>query len=116
MTTPTLLPLSGELTIYRATELRQTLLAALAEPMTDPDGLALDLSGVTELDSAGLQLLLSARLSASTAGRSLDFLNPSPAVVHVWQMLGLPTPDHPHTLGSVHYPARPSDPPQEPAP
>lgn len=53
----TQIALSGELTIYTVAEIR----AALAEPMDThaPSGrVDIELSGVTEIDSAGLQLLL----------------------------------------------------------
>ena len=60
----TRLKIRGALSIYEAAELRQELLARL-EDNTD---LELDLEGVTECDTAGLQLLWAAR---KTAGESL---------------------------------------------
>lgn len=49
------LALSGELTIYHAATLKAELLTALAD-LKQP--LEMDLSAVTELDTAGVQLLL----------------------------------------------------------
>lgn len=76
----------GEMTIYRAAELCAGLQAALK----DGDGeLALDLSAVTEMDSAGVQLLLAAGKSASAAQRELRMAGHSPAVAEVLGVLGL---------------------------
>ena len=46
--------LAGELTIYTAAEVK----AALAEVMIKSGQIEVDLSGVTEIDTAGLQLML----------------------------------------------------------
>lgn len=54
------LRIDGEMTIYRALELKELLRAAL----DGASSLELDLSGVTELDTAGLQLLMAAQQSA----------------------------------------------------
>ena len=51
------LPIEGEMTIYRAAELKQTLLNAL----NGATSLEVDLHGVTEIDSAGIQLLMLAK-------------------------------------------------------
>jgi anti-sigma B factor antagonist len=79
------LAIAGELTIYRAQELKQTLLDAL-EAHTE---LELDLSQVSELDSAGLQLLLFAKQSASARRVALTLVEPSPAVREVFALLQL---------------------------
>jgi anti-sigma B factor antagonist len=86
MSVPATLALDGEVTIYRATELRQTLLAALAEA---PDGLAIDLAGVTEFDSAGVQLLMAAKRAANDSGRPLVLAEHSAAVLDVFELLDL---------------------------
>jgi anti-sigma B factor antagonist len=77
--------LDGELTIYRAAELRVALQAALAET----GDLELDLAGVTELDSAGVQLLISAKKTAAATQRELHLVNHSPAVLEVFELLNL---------------------------
>ncbi|SHN06605.1 STAS domain-containing protein [Rhizobacter sp. OV335] len=77
--------IEGELTIYRAAELKQTLLAAVAEHAA----VEVDLSQVSEFDSAGLQLLLLAKREAGAAGRTLRLVDHSPAVVEVLELFDL---------------------------
>jgi anti-sigma B factor antagonist len=79
------LAVEGEMTIYRAAELKPALLAAVRAH----EAPALDLSAVTEFDSAGLQLLLAARREAARLGRRLDVTAASPAVRDVFALLGL---------------------------
>lgn len=50
--------LTGELTIYQATTINQTLQGILTQSIADKTPIELDLSGVTECDGAGLQILL----------------------------------------------------------
>ena len=87
-TTSTCFRIEGELTIYRAAELAAEMRAALAEV---PGGGAfeLDLSEVTEMDCAGVQLLIAARRSAQESGRTLRVAGSSPAVAEVFQTLQL---------------------------
>ena len=54
-----------------------------------PDATRLDLSHVVELDTAGLQLLLTARRYASDAGRELSVANPSRVVADVLELCRL---------------------------
>ena len=82
------LPLTGDLTIQTATETRTILLAALESA----DGLEIDLSAVTELDTAGLQLLLLAKREAVQLGKTLRFATPSRSVLDVLALAHL-TPD-----------------------
>jgi anti-sigma B factor antagonist len=78
----------GELTIYRAAELAVQLSTALAEaPAGAP--FVIDLAGVTEMDSAGAQLLMAARRSALAAGRELKLAGHSEAVREVFDILEL---------------------------
>jgi anti-anti-sigma factor len=79
------LHIEGEMTIYRALELRQTLLDAVAaQPKVE-----LDLSAVTEIDTAGLQLLMLAKRAAQAAQRELRLVGHSPAVLDVLQLFDL---------------------------
>ena len=79
------LRVEGEMTIYRATELKETLLQAVAaQPVVE-----IDLSAVSEFDSAGLQLLVLAKRAAQAAQRELRLVNHSPAVVDVLQLFDL---------------------------
>ena len=83
--------IEGELTIYRAAELRTNLLAALAglaELPADAE-LQIDLAGVSEMDSAGVQLLMAAQKSAQAARRKLRLVDPSAAVLEVFNTLDL---------------------------
>lgn len=79
------LAVEGELTIYRAAELKPALL----EAVRTADAPALDLSAVTEFDSAGLQLLLVARREAQRLGKPLQVAGASPAVREVFALLGI---------------------------
>jgi len=79
---PSVLRIDGELTIFRAAELKPVLL-------TEPMPLELDLSGVTELDSAGVQLLMLAKRAAQAQQRELRLVAHSPAVIEVFELLNL---------------------------
>jgi len=74
------------MTIYTCGELKTRLLEELA---AHPDATRLDLSHVIELDTAGLQLLLTARRYASDAGRELSVANPSHVVTDVLELCRL---------------------------
>lgn len=76
------LRIEGELTIVRAAELKALLLA-------DPIPHTIDLSGVTECDSAGLQLLMAAKQAALNEGRPLHLLAHSTAVLEVFELLNM---------------------------
>jgi len=53
------------------------------------DALELDLSEVTEMDSAGVQLLMAAKKTAVASGSELRITGRSPAVSEVFQTLRL---------------------------
>jgi anti-sigma B factor antagonist len=82
---PSTLRIEGEMTIYRAHELKALLLDALAASTA----LDVDLSAVTELDTAGLQVLMLAKQSAQADGRSMRLLGHSHAVAEVFELLDL---------------------------
>jgi len=77
--------LDGEMTIYRAADLKTTVLEALRKTQV----LEIDLSGITELDTAGLQVLMLAKLTANADQRELRLLQHSPAVVEIFDMLDM---------------------------
>ncbi|HLO96096.1 MAG TPA: STAS domain-containing protein [Burkholderiaceae bacterium] len=80
------LHLQGELTIFRAAELKGEWLQALE----DAQGrLELDLAGVTELDTAGLQLLMMLKREAAARGGVLRLQGHSPAVLEVFELLNV---------------------------
>lgn len=64
------LHLLGELTIHRIAEQHAALLAQAAA-LDDDAPATLDLKGVTEIDSAGVQLLLALRRHLARQGRAL---------------------------------------------
>ncbi len=83
------LRIEGEMTIYRAAELKDVLAGAVAQAVSEARALALDLSDVTEFDSAGVQLLLLARREVQRHGQVLRLEACSPAVREVFELTGL---------------------------
>jgi anti-anti-sigma factor len=81
--------IAGELTVYHAAEAARDLLARIAAPEALTGPLALDLDGVTEFDSAGIQVLLVARRAAVAAGGGLQLLRPSRPVLDVIETFAL---------------------------
>ncbi|MFS2005390.1 STAS domain-containing protein [Duganella sp. CT11-25] len=81
----TRIAIDGEMTIYRAADLKITVLEALRKTRV----LEIDLSGITELDTAGLQVLMLAKQAAAADQRELRLLRHSPAVMEIFQMLDL---------------------------
>ncbi len=75
----------GEMTIYHAADLKPALLDALAQS----DEIELDLSSVSELDTSGVQLLMLLKREAVEAGKALTLSRHSPAVLEVFELLGL---------------------------
>jgi len=64
------------------------LRSALIEALKAREPIALDLSGVDECDTAGIQLLISASLSARKSGTPLSLANPSSAVLAAQTSIG----------------------------
>ena len=79
------LRLEGELTIYRAAELKPLIL----EPLGEAKFLEIDLASVSEFDSAGVQLLMLAKREAQARGGELRLIGHSPAVLDVFELLDL---------------------------
>lgn len=75
----------GELTVQVAGEYKAALLTALAAT----DALVLELSGVSELDTAGLQLLLLLKREAGPLGKTVRLSDPSKAVLEVLDLARL---------------------------
>lgn len=73
------LSIEGEMTIYRAAELSRIIAPALA---TNGD-VEVDLSRVTEMDSCGLQVMISAKMESIIRHTQLSFVGHSPAVREV---------------------------------
>ena len=72
----------GEMTIYTAMALKEDFLPTLA----NCKDMEIDLAGVSEIDSSGLQLLVLAKTEAMTHGKTLQITAHSPAVL---ELLGL---------------------------
>lgn len=79
------LQIAGDMTIYTALELKQQLVASL----TAGPALEVDLSAVSELDTAGLQQLVLARRQAMRSGRPWRLVAMSAAVQEVLALLRL---------------------------
>lgn len=77
----TVVQIAGRLDARAAATLASTLAAATPPARRGPPELAIDLSGLTGIDGAGLQVLLD--LQDRLAGRSgeLEILSPTPAVI-----------------------------------
>lgn len=98
------LRIEGEMTIYRAEELKQTLL-------TEPAPCEIDLSGVTDIDTVGVQLLILAKRTALANQRELRLVAHSPAVADVFELLDLASIfDDPLVMDSRASAPRPSNP------
>jgi anti-anti-sigma factor len=76
MSTPGRLVIAQDLTIYHAMEQKQQLVDALGVT----DLLELDLSQVTEMDTAGLQLLMLVKREAARLGKQLTIVAHSQVV------------------------------------
>ncbi len=77
--TQAVLSIEGELTIFRAAELKSQICA--------PTVTEINLAGVSEFDSAGLQLLMLAKKMALAQGRPLRLVEHSQAVLDVFELL-----------------------------
>lgn len=87
--------LSGELTIFSVQDVRNRL----AEAFAQLDELRVDLRAVTEIDTAGLQLML---LACRQPGKQVRFCNPSEVVEHLVELANLG-----RTLGDSGVPPAP---------
>lgn len=75
----------GEMTIYTALELKAPLLATLSQCAE----VEIDLAGVSEIDSAGLQLLVMIKQEAKTQNKNLTISGHSPAVLEILDLCQL---------------------------
>lgn len=77
--------IAGEMTIYHAAEMKGELLPCL-EHGTEAE---IDLSEVSEMDTAGFQLLLLAKREAASSGKQLRLVAHSPAVLEVLDLFNM---------------------------
>jgi anti-anti-sigma factor len=77
--------IDGEMTIYSAAQTKESMLAAMAECSE----IEMNLAHVSEIDSAGLQLLALAKREASESGKPLHFVAHSKAVLDMLDLCNL---------------------------
>ena len=75
----------GEMTIYQVLELKQELLTCLSGGAE----MEVNLSGVSEMDTAGFQLLVFAKCVAARAGKPLRLVAHSQATLEVMDLLNM---------------------------
>ena len=78
------LHIDGEMTVATAGTIRDEILAAL--PAGGTDEIEVDLSGVSEIDTAGLQIMLQLKRKC---GVRLRLVNHSPAVLQILDLSNL---------------------------
>lgn len=97
----TVVHVAGRLDARAAPTLARELAAATPPPRRGPPQLAIDLSGVTYIDGAGLQVLLDLQDDLAARSGELELLAPTPAVVgllheaHIHGTAGRPAADAP---------------------
>lgn len=79
------LAIEGELTIYTAAKRKPELLAFIKSGKE----FEINLAGVTDIDTAGLQLLILLKREASQAGKKLSFVMHSKTVLEVLELANL---------------------------
>lgn len=79
----------GEMTIYHAQELKHELLHGLLQCLHDCAGVEVSLAGVSEMDTAGFQLLVLAKREAARVGRPLRLVEHSPAMLEVMDLFNM---------------------------
>lgn len=84
----TALVLSGEFNIFTATAAKAQLVEAVQQAADGAD-VDVDLSGVTEIDSAGLQLMVMAKRDAARQNKRVRFVRHSEAVVDLIELCDL---------------------------
>jgi anti-anti-sigma factor len=82
------LAVAGDMNVYSAAELKATLLSAVSDRRGEA---IIDLSDVSEIDTAGLQVLLLLRRLARASGRRFAIVDPSAPVADVLDLCGLAT-------------------------
>jgi anti-anti-sigma factor len=83
----TALAICGEFTVFTAAALKASLIDAIAQAETAD--IAIDLAGVTEIDSAGVQLMVMAKREAASYGKNLHFIGHSGPVLDLIDLCDL---------------------------
>lgn len=76
---------NGDMTIFTAQDLKDELLVSLAQCQAGE----INLAGVSEIDSAGLQLLVMLKVEARVNGKTLAFTGHSRAVLEMLDLCDL---------------------------
>ena len=76
-----------EMTIYNASELKKKFMPL----MDETHDLVVNLSKVTEIDSAGVQLLMLLKKERAIRGKTLTLIDHSNTVLDVFELIGLVT-------------------------
>ena len=77
--------LSGELTLFNLNVVRQELISAL----NDGNKVAIDLKDVNECDTAGIQLVISAKKTSIAENREVTIVNPHASVLSAAERIGV---------------------------
>ena len=84
---PPALAISGEFTIFTAADLKPRLLHAVID--AGSEDVDIDLSEVTEIDSAGLQLMVMTKREALARGKNVRFVRHSDPVLDLVDLCDL---------------------------
>ena len=84
---PPALAISGEFTIFTAAELKSRLLHAVID--AESEEVDIDLSEVSEIDSAGLQLMVMTKREAQARGKNVRFVRHSDPVLDLVDLCDL---------------------------
>ncbi len=79
----------GEVTSCMVGELREAIFPAITHGQEIETEIEIDLSGVSEIDFAGLLLMLEIKLAASARGKALRFIEHSKPVSEIMKLSGL---------------------------
>ncbi len=84
---PPALAISGEFTIFTAADLKPRLLHAVID--AESEDVDIDLSEVSEIDSAGLQLMVMTKRKAQARGKNVRFVRHSDPVLDLVDLCDL---------------------------
>jgi anti-sigma B factor antagonist len=79
------LSLSGKCTVYTAAQLKKTLL----EVFSKNENILINLENVTDFDTAGLQVFVSAKNTAKANHKKIKFISHPECVIAIFDLYGL---------------------------
>ncbi len=83
------LSVEGAVTSHMVGELREAIFPAITRDQEVETEIEIDLSRVSEIDLAGLLLMLELKLAASSCGKALRFIEHSRPVAEIMRLSGL---------------------------